>query len=312
MGHRRHRHRAPPTRGHRQPRHRDGRGRDRGLHRRGPQRGRAAALLRRRPRRVRRARPAQVPLRRPAAAAYAAQPPPPGAGQRRAPAGHGPPGLRRDRDAAALGPDPRGLAGVLRPVAPAPRLLLRAAPEPAAGQAAPHGGRLRPLLPDRPLPAGRGPQGRPPVRVHAARPGVLLRLPGRRHGLRLRSRDRRRRGGDGGAAATDCATRRGPSPGTASAPTSPTCASAWSWSTSPTSSPTPRSRPSRHRPSRPSSSPRAPPSRARRLDDLTEQAKKAGAAGLAWFRVVPDEDGTAPRSTDHWRATSRSRKRRAS
>jgi aspartyl-tRNA synthetase len=31
----------------------------------------------------------------------------------------------------------------------------------------------------------------------------------------------------------------------------------------------------------------------KRLDDLTEQAKKAGAAGLAWFRVVPGEDGPA-------------------
>ena len=203
MGHRRHRHRAPTTRGHRQPRHRDGRGRDRGLHRRGPQRGRAAALLRRRPRRVRRARPAQVPLRRPPAAAYAAQPPPQGPGQRGAPPGHGPPGLRRNRDPAALGPDPGGLPGVLGPLPTPPRRVLRAAPEPAAGQAAPHGGRLRPLLPDRPLPPGRGPQGRPPVRVHAARYGVLLRLPGRRHGLRLRSRHRRRRGGDGGAAATD-------------------------------------------------------------------------------------------------------------
>ena len=29
----------------------------------------------------------------------------------------------------------------------------------------------------------------------------------------------------------------------------------------------------------------------KRLDELTEQAKKAGAAGLAWFRVVPDEEG---------------------
>ena len=32
----------------------------------------------------------------------------------------------------------------------------------------------------------------------------------------------------------------------------------------------------------------------KRLDDLTEQAKKAGAAGLAWFRVVPNEDGDGP------------------
>jgi aspartyl-tRNA synthetase len=32
----------------------------------------------------------------------------------------------------------------------------------------------------------------------------------------------------------------------------------------------------------------------KRLDELTEQAKQAGAAGLAWFRVVPNEDGTGP------------------
>ena len=32
----------------------------------------------------------------------------------------------------------------------------------------------------------------------------------------------------------------------------------------------------------------------KRLDDLTEQAKKAGAAGLAWFRVVEGEDGNGP------------------
>ena len=41
-------------------------------------------------------------------------------------------------------------------------------------------GRHRPLLPDRPLPARRGPAGRPPVRVHAARRRGELRRPGRR------------------------------------------------------------------------------------------------------------------------------------
>ncbi len=102
-------------------------------------------------------------------------------------------------------PTPEGSREFSVPCPTAPRLLLRAAPEPAAGQAAAHGRRLRPLLPDRPLPPGRGPPGRPPVRVHAARYGVFLRLPGRRHGLRLRGRPRRRRGGHGGAAATDCA-----------------------------------------------------------------------------------------------------------
>ena len=42
-----------------------------------------------------------------------------------------------------------------------------------------HGRRHRPLLPDRPLPARRGPAGRPPVRVHAARRRGQLRRPGR-------------------------------------------------------------------------------------------------------------------------------------
>ena len=37
----------------------------------------------------------------------------------------------------------------------------------------------------------------------------------------------------------------------------------------------------------------------KRLDDLTEHAKKAGAAGLAWFRVVPNDDGDGTgRATD--------------
>ncbi len=43
-----------------------------------------------------------------------------------------------------------------------------------------HGRRHRPLLPDRPLPARRGPPCRPSVRVHAARRRDELRRPGRR------------------------------------------------------------------------------------------------------------------------------------
>ena len=47
-----------------------------------------------------------------------------------------------------------------------------------------------------------------------------------------------------------------------------------------------------------------------RLDELTEQAKKSGAAGLAWFRVVESGGaGPGPGSRDHWRGTSRRRKR---
>ena len=109
-------------------------------------------------------------------------------------------------------PDPGGLPGVLRPGASAPRQLLRPAPESPAGQAAPHGGRLRPLLPDRSLPARRGPSGRPPIRVHPAGHGVFVRQPGRRHGLRHRSGARCRRGGDGGATAADRAHHVGRRP----------------------------------------------------------------------------------------------------
>ena len=55
------------------------------------------------------------------------------------------------------------------------RIVLRAAAEPAAVQAAADGRRARPLLPDRPLPARRGPARRPPVRVHAVRRGDVVR-----------------------------------------------------------------------------------------------------------------------------------------
>ena len=197
MGARGDRHRAGTARGDREPRHRDGRGGDRRLHRRGAQRGGATAVPRGRPRRGRRARAPALPLRRPAPAAHAAQPAPAGAGQRGHPGRHGPAGLRGDRDAALVGAHAGGLARVLGPRAPAPRQVLRAAAEPAAGQAAAHGRRLRPLLPDRPLPARRGPAGGPAVRVHATRHGVLLRQPGRRDGLRRRGRARCGRGRHG-------------------------------------------------------------------------------------------------------------------
>ena len=61
---------------------------------------------------------------------------------------------------------------------------LRPAAEPAAAQAAAHGRRHRPLLPDRPLLPRRGPSRRPPAGVHPARPRDELRRRGRRHGLR--------------------------------------------------------------------------------------------------------------------------------
>src|SRR5208282_1455928 len=95
----------------------------------------------------------------PALGAAPAQPAAPGPGQPRAPGLPRRGGLRRGRDAVADRVDPRGVPGLRRPVATPARLLLRAAPEPAAAEAAAYGGRRRPLLPDRPLPARRGPAG---------------------------------------------------------------------------------------------------------------------------------------------------------
>ena len=92
-------------------------------------------------------------------------------------------------------PTPEGAREFAVPSRLQPRLLLRPAPEPAAGQAAPHGGRRGPLLPDRPLPAGRGPPGRPAVRVLPARRRGVLRRPGGRARVRVRGGARRRRGG---------------------------------------------------------------------------------------------------------------------
>ena len=118
-----------------------------------------------------------VDLRRPR---MQAQPADAGRGQRGPPARHGRQGFCEVETPLLWAPDPRGGPGVRRAQPPAPGVVLRPAPEPPAGQAAAHGGRVRPLLPDRPVPARRGPPGRPPVRVHPARHGGLLRRPGRR------------------------------------------------------------------------------------------------------------------------------------
>ena len=75
---------------------------------------------------------------------------------------------------------PEGARDFLVPEPPAAGLLLRAAAEPAAVQAAAYDGRLRALLPDRPLLPRRGPARRPPARVHAARPRDGVRRRGRR------------------------------------------------------------------------------------------------------------------------------------
>ncbi len=98
-----------------------------------------------------------------------------------------------------------GRARLPRAVAPPPGQVLRAAAGAAAVQAAPDGGGLRPLLPDRPLLPRRGPARRPqPDRLLPARHGDELRHPGgrvRRHragaprrlrGVRRRACGRRR------------------------------------------------------------------------------------------------------------------------
>ena len=134
--------------------------------------------------------------------------------------------LRRDRDADA---DPLDAGG--RPRLPgagpaAARLVLCAAAEPAAVQAAADGGRHGAVLPDRPLLPRRGLPRRPPARVHPARHGDELRRRRRRH--------RDLRAGAQGAVGADrlrpahCRCRGSATPRRCggSARTNPTCGSA--------------------------------------------------------------------------------------
>ena len=132
--------------------------------------------------------PAPAPIPRPAARADATQPAGAGRGEPRDARGDASARLRRSRDADADRVDPGRRARLRRAVASAARLVLRAAAEPAAVQAAAHGRRPRPLLPDRAVPPRRRSSRRPPVRVHAARPRDELRRPGRRARPRPRSR----------------------------------------------------------------------------------------------------------------------------
>ena len=88
--------------------------------------------------------------------------------------------LRRGRDAHPDPLDPRGRPRLPGARPPAARLLVRAAAEPAAVQAAAHGRRDGALLPDRPLLPRRGLPRRPPARVHPARHRDELRRAGRR------------------------------------------------------------------------------------------------------------------------------------
>ncbi len=190
-----HRHRAGTARGDRQSATRHRRGRGRRLHGRDPQRGRAAALPARRPHRRRRSRALEVPLPRPATRSHAAQPRRARDGELGSAQGDGAAGLHRDRDPHAHGVDAGGRTRVPGALAAEPRVVLRAAPEPAVVQAAADGRRARALLPDRAVPSRRGPARRSAVRVHATRRRSELRRPG---GCpRVHQRGRARCGGGG-------------------------------------------------------------------------------------------------------------------
>ena len=113
--------------------------------------------------------PASAPGARPAPSRAAAQPHP----APPADAGHAAL-LRRPRFPGDRDPDPhqahaRGRARLPGAEPGAPGRVLRAAPVAAALQAAAHGRRARPLLPDRPLLPGRGPARRPAAGVHPDR-----------------------------------------------------------------------------------------------------------------------------------------------
>jgi hypothetical protein len=138
------------------------------------------------------AAPLPVPGPAPGAAPAGAGAPAPGAaGGAAAPDGRGVlGGGHAHADAAHAGGRP-GLPG---PEPGPPGRVLRAAPEPADLQAAPDGERVRPLLPDRQVPARRGPARGPPAGVHPDRRRAELRRRGRRAGRR-RSGWWRRSGG---------------------------------------------------------------------------------------------------------------------
>ena len=89
--------------------------------------------------------------------------------------------LRRGRDPDHDPLDAGGRARLPGARPAASRFLVRPAAEPAAVQAAAHGGRAGALLPDRPVLPRRGLPGRPAAGVHPAGRRDELRRPGRRH-----------------------------------------------------------------------------------------------------------------------------------
>ena len=277
--------RAP---GRREPEHPDRRDRDPGRH--AAHRlalGAAAVPDRRRERR--RGAAAPLPLSRHARRAHAAQPAPQPHGDQRDPPRDGRARLRRRVDAVDDEGNARGCARLPRARAAAARDVLRARAVAAALQAALHGRRARPLLPDRDVLARRGSPRRPAVRVPPARPRDVVRRPrgrARRDGARRRRGVRGRRARAAGAAVP--APHATPRRWRSTAPTSRTSASASRSTTRP------RSRATRSSASSPSApvvrylvAPRAF-SRAE-LARLEEIAKEWGAKGLAY--LVHDESG---------------------
>ena len=218
----------------------------------------------------------------------------------------GRPRLRRDRDADADPLDPGGRPRLPGARAAAAGLVLRAAAEPAAVQAAADGRGHGALLPDRAVLPRRGLPRRPPARVHPAR-----------HGDELRRRRRRHRGVRGdpqGAVGADRlrpahaapADRATPTRCAGSAPTSPTCGSAWNSSSAPSTSPTPPFGCSRRRTSAPSSCRAARRSRAARWTAGRSSPSSAGTRGwrTCWSPRTARSAGRSPRTCPTPNATA--------
>ena len=211
-------------------------------------------------------------------------------GQRGGPRGARRARLRRDRDADADPVDARGRPRLPRAGPPGARLLVRPAAEPAAVQAAAHGGRHGALLPDRPLLPRRGLPRRPPAGVHPARHRDELRRAGRRASSSARRSSEALWKLIGvelhDAVPADDLRRRD---GAATARTSPTCASATSSSSAPTTSRTPPFRVFQAEYVGAVVMPGGASQPRKQLDAWQDWAKQRGAQGLAY--VLVQEDG---------------------
>ncbi|CAA9412084.1 MAG: Aspartyl-tRNA synthetase @ Aspartyl-tRNA(Asn) synthetase, partial [uncultured Propionibacteriaceae bacterium] len=125
--------------------------------------------------------PAEVPLPRPSPSGPRCSNPAPERRQPGRPYGPGRPRLRRDRDPDVDPLHPGGSPRLPGTGTAQAGLLVRAAAEPAAVQAAADGGRDGAVLPDRPLLPRRGLPRRSAAGVHPARRRDELRRPGRHH-----------------------------------------------------------------------------------------------------------------------------------